>query len=79
MTQAAGDSGVGWHTAMAGVRAHGQPLVEDSAPLDSVEALGLEEAAINHARSRRRTTYVTGFVDLYPSRLLDAPARRAGR
>ena len=64
MAQAARDFGVGWHTAMAAVRDHGQPLVEDPARLDGVEALGLNETVMLHAGPRRRTTYVTGFVDL---------------
>ena len=63
---------------MAAVRDHGQPLVEDPARLDGVEALGLDETVMLHAGPRRRTTYVTGFVDLHGGRLLDIALGRSG-
>src|SRR4051812_16108804 len=34
--------GIGWRTAMAAVREHGTPQVEDPTRLDGVEALGLD-------------------------------------
>ena len=73
------DFGVGWHTAMAAVRAHGQPLVEDPARLHGVASLGLDETVFLHAGSRRRTTYVTGFVDLDRALLLDVRPGRSGK
>ena len=78
VAQAARDFGVGWHTAMAAVRDHGQPLVEDPTRLDGVEALGLDETVMLHAGPRRHTTYVTGFVDLHRGRLLDIALGRSG-
>lgn len=71
--------GVGWHTAMAAVRDHGRPLVEDPARLDDIGALGLDETVFLHAGPRRRTTYVTGFVDLHRARLLDVRPGRSGK
>lgn len=70
--------GVGWHTAMAAVRDRGQPLVEDPFRLDGVSALGLDETVFLHAGPRRRTSYVTGFVDLDRPRLLDVRPGRSG-
>jgi transposase len=67
--------GVGWHTAMAAVRAHGTPRVEDPARLADVEAIGLDETAFQAASAHRSTSFVTGIVDLSrrggPARLLD--------
>jgi len=71
--------GVGWHTAMAAVRDHGVPLVEDPARLDGVDALGLDETKFLSATPRRRTEYVTGFVDLDRARLLDVVPGRSGK
>ena len=71
--------GVGWHTAMAAVRDHGTPLVHDAGRLDGVASLGLDETVFLHAGPRRRTTYVTGFVDLDRARLLDVRPGRSGR
>ncbi len=78
MAKAARNFGVGWHTAMAAVRDHGQPLVEDPARLDGVEALGLDETVMLHGGARRHTTYITGFVDLHRGRLLDIALGRSG-
>ena len=55
---------VSWHAAMAAVRDHGSPLVDDPARLEGVQALGLDETVMLHAGPRRRTTYVTSFVEL---------------
>lgn len=78
VAQTARDFGVGWHTAMAAVRDHGQPLVDDPARLDGTQALGLDETVMLHAGPRRHTTYVTGFVDLHRGRLLDIALGRSG-
>lgn len=70
--------GVGWHTAMAALRDHGTPLVEEPARLDGVGALGLDETKFLSATPTHRTQYVTGFVDLDRARLLDVvPGRSA--
>ncbi|MBW3547808.1 MAG: transposase family protein [Actinobacteria bacterium] len=78
VAQVARDFGVGWHIAMAAVRDHGQPLVEDPARLDGTHALGLDETVMLHAGPRRHTTSVTGFVDLHRGRLLDIALGRSG-
>jgi transposase len=41
VAKVARDFGVGWSTTMAAVRDHGQPLVDDPARLEGVEALGV--------------------------------------
>lgn len=70
--------GVGWHTAMAAVRDHGVPLVNDPGRLDGVDALGLDETKFLSATPTHRTEYVTGFVDLDRVKLLDVvPGRSA--
>jgi transposase len=56
--------GIGWRTAMAAVREHGTPRVDDPTRLDGVEALGLEETAFQAASAKRSTSFVTGIVDL---------------
>ena len=79
VAEVARDFGVGWHTAMAAVRDHGRPLVEDPARLDGVDALGLDETVMLHAGPRRHTTYTTNFVDVKRARLLDVVAGRSGK
>lgn len=70
--------GVSWAAAMAAVRDHGGPLVDDPGRLEGVEALGVDETTFLHARAGRRTQQVTGFVDLDRARLLDVvPGRSA--
>ena len=73
--------GVGWRTAMAAVRQHGTPRVDDPSRLDGVEAIGLDETAFQAASARRSTSFVTGIVDLSrgpgPSRLLDVVEDRS--
>lgn len=71
--------GVGWHTTMAAVREHGQPLVDDPARLDDVSALGVDETRFLAATATRRTQYVTGLVDLDRARLLDIRRGRSGK
>jgi transposase len=73
--------GVGWHTVMRQVRAHGRPRVEDPARLEGVTAIGVDEHAWQRGGLRRRTRYATGIVDLTPgrpARLLDLVEGRAG-
>ena len=71
--------GVGWHAAMAAVRDHGTPLVDDPARLDGVGALGLDETRFLAATPTHHTEYVTGFVDLDRPRLLDVVAGRSAK
>ncbi len=78
VAEVARDFGVGWQAAMAAVHDHGQPLVDDPARLEGVEALGLDETLMGHARRHRRTTYVTGLVDLDRGRLCDIALGRSG-
>ena len=47
--------GTGWHTIMAAVGRHGQPLVDDPARLEGVEALGMDETAWLRANRTRHT------------------------
>lgn len=70
--------GVGWHTAMAAVRDHGQPLVDDPGRLAATVAIGVDETVFGHACRSRHTTYATGIVDLDRSRLLDVCQGRSG-
>jgi transposase len=71
--------GVGWHTAMAAVRDHGRPLVEDPQRLREVSALGLDETKFLAATRTHRSEFVTGFVDLDRARLLDVVPGRSGQ
>jgi hypothetical protein len=73
--------GIGWGTAMAAVRAHGRPRVNDAGRLDGVEVVGMDETAFQAASATRSTSSVTGIVDLTrqgrPARLLDVAADRS--
>ena len=78
VAQVARDLGVGWHTVMQAVWDYGEPLVDDPARTEGVVAMGLDETAFQRASALRTTSYVTGFVDLARSRLLDiVPGRSA--
>lgn len=63
--------GVAWSTAMAAVVAVGTPLVEDPDRIGDVAQLGIDETSFLAANAAHPTSYVTGFVDLERSRLLD--------
>jgi transposase len=73
--------GVSWRTAMAAVREHGRPRVDDSGRLADIDALGVDETAFQAAAVTRSTSFVTGVVDLTrgrgPARLLDVVADRS--
>jgi transposase len=72
--------GVSWAAAMAAVRRHGTPLVTDPARLETVTAIGVDETTFLHAQpGRRRTSYVTGIIDLDRGRLLDVTEGRSGQ
>ena len=68
--------GTGWHTIMAAVGRRGQPLVDDPARLEGVEALGMDETAWLRASRTRHTQFVSGLVDTASERLLDVVADR---
>ena len=70
------DLGVGWATIMRAVADHGTPLVDDSARLEGVATLGLDETSFLKATRLAPTRYVTGLVDLEQGRLLDVVADR---
>ena len=70
------DLGVGWATIMRAVADHGIPLVDDSARLEGVATLGLDETTFLKATRLAPTRYVTGLVDLEQGRLLDVVADR---
>ena len=78
VAQLAREFGTGWNTAMAAVRDHGLPLTEDPARTAGVASLGVDETSFQAAGPRRRTTFVTGLVDLDTGRLLDVVDGRAG-
>jgi transposase len=67
--------GIGWRTAMAAVREHGVPRVNDPDRLAGIDAVGVDETAFQAAAATRSTSFVTGIVDLTrgrgSARLLD--------
>jgi len=70
--------GIGWSTAMAAVRDHGRPLVEDPHRLHQVRTLGVDEHKMLAAGPKRYTVFATQLVDLDRGRLLDVvPGRSA--
>ena len=74
--------GIGWATAMAAVREHGRPRVDDPSRMDGVEAMGLEETVFSAASATRATSFITGIIDLTrrgggSARLLDVVAGRS--
>jgi transposase len=73
------DYGVGWHTVMRAVRAHGQPLIDDPHRLDGVAHLGMDESAFLRASRLRHTSYVSGLVDTATGRLLDVVEDRTAK
>ncbi len=73
--------GIGWGTAMAAVREHGEPRVDDPARLADIDAVGVDETAFQAAAANRSTSFVTGVMDLTrgrgPARLLDVVEGRS--
>ena len=76
---AARQFGVSWAAAMAAVSRHGRPLVDDPARTAATTALGVDETTFLHAGPARRTTYVTGMVDLDRGLLVDVVRGRSGK
>ena len=78
VAELAREFGVGWWTAMAAVRDHGTPLVEDPGRMAGVRFLGVDEHKMLSATRNRRTFYATSIVDIGHGRLLDViPGRNA--
>jgi transposase len=75
------DFGISWRTAMAAVREHGEPRVDDPSRLLGVDTVGVDETAFQAAAATRSTSFVTGLVDLSrgrgPVRLLDVVEGRS--
>ena len=69
--------GISWHAAMAAVRSHGQPMVDDPRRLHGVRALGVDEHKMLAAGPRRRSVFCTQLVDLERSKLLDVVPHRS--
>ena len=80
VAQLAGEYGIGWQAAMHAVADHGLPLIDDPVRTAGVSSLGVDETSFLKASyaAKRRTTFVTGLVDLGRSRLLDIVPGRAG-
>jgi transposase len=73
--------GVAWCTVMRQVIDRGTPLIDDSARLAGVRAVGVDETAYLRASATRSTTFATGIADLTPARaarLLDVVEGRSG-
>ena len=78
VAQVAREFGIGWHTAMAAVREHGERLVEDPQRLGAPSALGLDETSFLRA-GPKHPTVIIGFVDLDRHKLLDVAEGRSGQ
>ncbi len=79
VAQVARAFGVGWHTAMAAVREHGERLVADPDRLGAPSALGLDETSFLRSGPKRSRVMITGFVDLDRHKLLDVAEGRSGQ
>jgi transposase len=79
VAQVAREFGIGWHTAMAAVREHGERLVEDPDRLGAPSALGLDETSFLRAGPTHPRVMITGFVDLDRHQLLDVVEGRSGQ
>ena len=61
-----------WHTVMDAVIAYGTPLIDDSARIGTVTALGLDETLFARTGPRRTRSWCTSIVDVdRPAQLLD--------
>lgn len=78
IAELAREFGVGWSTAMAAVRDHGTPLVEDPDRMTEVRVLGVDEHKMLSATRNHHTFYATSIVDIGSGQLLDViPGRNA--
>ena len=69
--------GVGWATAMACVRRHGEPLVSDPGHIGTTTAPGIDEHKVPCATKDHHTLYATSFVDATTGQLLDVVRGRS--
>ena len=74
---AAGEFGVGWHTANQAVAAHTDPHVDDPTRFDGVTAIGVDEKRFTNATAEHRTTFTTQVIDLDRHRVLDVISGRS--
>jgi transposase len=77
VAQVARGFGIGWATAMACVRRHGEPLIEDPARIGDTQALGIDEHKVLSATREHHTLYATSFVDVTTGQLLDVVRGRS--
>lgn len=64
VAQMARELGVCWHTVMAAVAEHGEPLVDDPGRVGDVRQLGVDETSFLSATREHPTLFATGIVDL---------------
>jgi transposase len=69
--------GVSWHSAMAAVRRHGRPMIDDPRRLYGVRALGVDEHKMLAPGPKHYSVFCTQLVDLDRSRLLDVVPHRS--
>jgi transposase len=74
---AAGEFGVGWHTANTAVAEHTDPAIDDPARLEGVRGIGVDEKRFLNATGEHRTVFTTQIVDLDRHRLLDVVEGRS--
>ncbi len=77
VAQLARQFGVGWEAAMACVRRHGRPLVDDPGRTADVVSLGIDEHKVLSANAEHHTLYATSFVDIVRGVLLDVVRGRS--
>ena len=77
VAQVARDMGISWAAAMACVRRHGEPLVEDPGRITTTRALGIDEHKVLSATKDHHTLYATSFVDVVTGQLLDVVRGRS--
>ncbi len=77
VAQVAREFGVGWACAMACVRRHGKPLVDDPGRIGATAALGIDEHKVLAATKDHHTLYATSFVDVVTGQLLDVVRGRS--
>ena len=79
VAQLAAEFGVCWHTVMAAVHEHGQPLVDDPGRVGLVEKLGVDETTWLTANRDHATLFATGLVDLDRSVVIDVTPGNASK
>ena len=77
VAELAREFGVGWSTAMACVRRHGEPLVSDPDRIGTTTTLGIDEHKVLSATKDHHTLCATSFVDVTTGQLLDVVRGRS--